>query len=67
MRRQDEAGLSGAPLGVFVNEVLLALVDRKTDPYGEHARLAYGGAEILLVCPRHPAASAVDCLDCEPA
>jgi hypothetical protein len=71
LAHQDAAGISGAPLGVFVNGCLIVRVDEAVDPYGsETARQTADRlgqpAEALLTCHRHPDAAAVDCLICVP-
>lgn len=70
---QDHAGLSGAPLGVFLNGVLIRHAPNE-DTYGHATRAKVAAAfrqpesafEILLTCPAHPATAAVDCLTCDP-
>lgn len=76
LRHQDQAGQAGSPLGVFVDEQLLATLsnDQESEPIrsavleqlaAQHAvdRLRL---EVLLVCHRHPGVAAVDCLACVP-
>lgn len=66
LRRQD----AGQQLGIFDNGRLMAPApDAADSAYALRNELAaaHGGSpEVLVRCPNHPAAAAVDCLDCEP-
>ncbi len=67
---QDAAGMSGAPLAVFHNGVLLAVVpDNDSHAIAEQVAREHGisgGWEVLTVCHIHPQVAAVDCTDCVP-
>jgi hypothetical protein len=74
IEHQDAAGRAGAPLGIFLNDELLAVVPEKADPYGyatvERVAAQMGveprGFDVLTVCHIHPQVPAVDCTDCVP-
>ena len=66
---QDASGNAGAPLGVFLNGELLAVVPVE-DTYGYDTCERFGGVgrglEVLMTCMNHPSVAAVDCTDCAP-
>ncbi len=70
IRHQDAAGNAGAPLGVFADDRLIELAPA-ADRDGEQTRARVSArlgrpVEVLLICPKHPTVSAVDCTICIP-
>jgi hypothetical protein len=72
LRRQDEAN---TPFGIFRNDRRVAAEFDGTNLDGAYAALVRVAAEqgrptyeyeILQICPVHPDASVVDCLECDP-
>lgn len=70
---QDAAGMSGSPLGVFLDGQFVQSVAHD-DPLGEEARRTAAAStghheadfEVLVTCPTHPDTAMVDCLTCWP-